>query len=363
MHFKYLLVVLVAFALPLKVRTQSCYVYLCENGWSKFVESPEAQFCFKAILGSAPVNLNDGQNICHQNTAELASIHSIAEQNFVANLANPNANGTNTWWLGLRLQWSDGNFIQGNPLPKLTSTWWTDETAVDFGNAHPWFTNEPNGAVAVSGVFYDANEGYYWDDILPTATNYANAIFGAVCKYDNVSYCSSAYWAIAGGASEYNGGCYQVLPAQTGGYNQAQAEATCVAIGGHLTSVHSEGENEFIRGLIFAVEQAASYQVNVAANYHYWIGLQLIRAVPTNKLVTDATWTDGTPAVYGVPVPWYTSGASGGLQPDGPLGQGLTGAVQLVDIYGDRWNDHTPATQSNGVICKKPATAYSGTIA
>ncbi|XP_037629222.1 galactose-specific lectin nattectin-like [Sebastes umbrosus] len=78
------------------------------------------------------------------------------------------------------------------------------------------------------------------------------------------------------GWTRYGSRCFRVVTARR---NVATAERTCIALGGNLASIHSSGENNFVRGLIF--RRYRSYP-------RTWIGL------------TDAIqeriwmWTDGS---------------------------------------------------------------------
>nr|CDJ81789.1 C-type lectin domain containing protein [Haemonchus contortus] len=63
-----------------------------------------------------------------------------------------------------------------------------------------------------------------------------------------------------------------------------EAEAVCVAEGGHLASIHSQEENEFIYSITDPHEESKSYDDLL------WIGLRQ-KNWPKDK---KWTWTDGT---------------------------------------------------------------------
>ncbi|EFO89507.1 CRE-CLEC-50 protein [Caenorhabditis remanei] len=122
--------------------------------------------------------------------------------------------------------------------------------------------------------------------------------------------------------------CYRV-------YHNAKwddAEAACVLLGAHLTSVHSETENTFVANLASCGIKEGNPK-DLA-----WIGM--------HKVGQDWVWTDGTKSDY---INWAPK------QPDNP---GKENCVETApdlshDKWYENWNNEACSTEMRAYICKK----------
>ena len=78
---------------------------------------------------------------------------------------------------------------------------------------------------------------FWWEDTSCLAQEVHNKAVAPICQW----YGCPANWV------EFNGHCYMYSSTSASWEN---AEAACVFYGGHLASVHSKAENDFIQQLI-----------------------------------------------------------------------------------------------------------------
>ncbi|CAJ0589139.1 unnamed protein product [Cylicocyclus nassatus] len=100
--------------------------WLCESGWTYFDKTDS---CYKTFLDA---NAYDAEHICNVVGGHLTSIHSSAENIFVAELARTGRqwkNDNDLTWIGL---WAEGT---GRKVYT-----WTDGTKVDY---LPWVVGAP----------------------------------------------------------------------------------------------------------------------------------------------------------------------------------------------------------------------------
>lgn len=107
----------------------------------------------------------------------------------------------------------------------------------------------------------------------------------------------------AGGLRYSNGHCYFVLPATT----QAAGIAACVAVGAHLVTITSQGEQTFVEAFSNGVSR--------------WIGLT--QPTPTNSRM-NFVWVTGEPMPYG------------NWQSDQPNDMSLCAAMADNNLWSDR---------------------------
>eukprot|EP01083_Nonionella_stella_P005550 16018_1 len=138
-------------------------IFVAEFGIS--MSAPTGTYSGQYIVGPAAVSFADAQAYCHSQGANLASIHSQADQDAVWTLCNST---TNACWLGL-------THVTG------TTFAWSDGTDTDFGffsndpsqpsnSQLPWTNGEPSyDGECVIHYGYVANS---WNDIECTRTFY-----------------------------------------------------------------------------------------------------------------------------------------------------------------------------------------------
>jgi hypothetical protein len=85
-------------------------------------------------------------------------------------------------------------------------------------------------------------------DILPTSTTAATTTWSTTPKVTTSVACPD-YW------EEFNGHCYLFIEESM---NWNDSESACVSEGGHLASIHSEEEQDFVYGLV--------------SRFAYWLG-------------------------------------------------------------------------------------------
>uniref|UniRef100_A0A7I4YJK7 C-type lectin domain-containing protein n=1 Tax=Haemonchus contortus TaxID=6289 RepID=A0A7I4YJK7_HAECO len=119
-----------------------------------------------------------------------------------------------------------------------------------------------------------------------------------------------------------------------------EAEAWCVAEGGHLVSIHNHEENELLRAITRTGVLPQGY------GYFAWIGLRQ-KDWPKDK---KWTWTDGTPVDY---LNWA---------PDEPNNH--EDSEHCAQVYndpkdsdfkgdGEQWNDYNCDAKMMFFVCKK----------
>ena len=126
------------------------------------------------------------------------------------------------------------------------------------------------------------------------------------------------------------------------------AESVCQSYGGHLTSIHSESENDFVvniskSGVLFSGNRLRDTQV--------WIGLYNTAADPTGS---NWKWTDGTYIDYNH---WGSYGSSTN---DASHGSIFTDPIIGTSYY-KCWNRNTlsQVLRNRGFVCKKPLKKIS----
>ncbi|XGW31390.1 hypothetical protein V3C99_009952 [Haemonchus contortus] len=122
------------------------------------------------------------------------------------------------------------------------------------------------------------------------------------------------------------------------------AENVCKANGGHLASIHSLEENNFVAGMGMS---GITYTNDADLT---WIGLKQA-TYPTSK---DWTWTDGSPVDFLFWAPTQPDDA-GGSEHCVEVFSDHTGKDPSKDGNYQRWNDMPCATNMRSYVCKKPS--------
>ncbi|XP_055006938.1 ladderlectin-like [Boleophthalmus pectinirostris] len=94
----------------------------CADGWSKF-----GSRCFKFLNDKR--TWTEAEKSCHDLGANLPSIHSLEESNFIKDLINSATGGDNHAWIG------------GSDAVQEGKWFWSDGTRWDYTS---WLVNEPN---------------------------------------------------------------------------------------------------------------------------------------------------------------------------------------------------------------------------
>jgi hypothetical protein len=240
--------------------TPSISTSLCpSDDWLYFNETNSCYYWTSAFDWAS------AEAFCVGEYAHLASVHSSTELNFLKFIYNGDV------WIGLH--------ADKGPI-ELNSKWqWTDGSYLDY---LPW-----------SGTFGLPTLGYNYSCV----RTYGNTIYNTDCSTVITGICKKSSTKIISTTSSppvskcqpgwtyYKGNnlCYfGPLPALT----QNVAEKSCASMGGHLPSIHSLYELQFL----FYTTLSKSF----------WIGLYTTDS-PV-QLNTTWQWTDKTAVNY---LPWY----------------------------------------------------------
>ena len=265
--------------------------------------SPSATEYFngnKYELYSVPISWNNAYKFCEQKGGHLVTITSQEEQDFVAAFTQSNSGRV---WLGATDELSEG-------------TWkWVTGEDVKYNN---FYENEPNNdgnedyltLYRNSGKWLDVQDNYYQPQI-----NYS-----FICEYD----CDKDVSSIKSQKHFSLNGHYYELYSNI--VDWQTAKRICEQKGGHLVTISSAEENDYIYTNI------AQYNTN-----RFWIGLSDI------KLVNQWEWVTGEKYYYSN---WYENEPSN-----------AAGIECYVEILADNgtWNDaigYNCSHMKNGFICE-----------
>uniref|UniRef100_A0A914YC54 C-type lectin domain-containing protein n=1 Tax=Panagrolaimus superbus TaxID=310955 RepID=A0A914YC54_9BILA len=202
------------------------------------------------------------EKLCTQHGGHLTSIHNAFESVFINEKAQKNFTDSsmNHFWVGL------------NDLVKSNNWVWTDGSAVDFVEwdyKQPEETFKCTASSLQTGLWHSAN----CDEGKPF-----------ICK---IPKCLDAWKYF-----DETKSCYKVFK----NMNWQNAENACVAEGAHLTSIHSQDENNFVAKLIpFNQDTFHCTDQNYA-----WIGLYTVDKQNTWQWIDNSTynfsaWAVGEP--------------------------------------------------------------------
>ncbi|MDR1560577.1 MAG: Ig-like domain-containing protein [Clostridiales bacterium] len=228
----------------------------------------------------------------------LATITSLAEQNFINSLFKP-IRRTN-YWLGGTDTATEGVW-----------TWITGE-AFSYQN---WDSGQPDNTGNQDYLVLWPNSGGRWDD----GDNNNPADFGFICEWEPAPAAISAAQNYA--PAEYDGHQYQILDE---GLTWERARTRAEQLGGHLATITSQAEQSFVNSLFKPVRRS-----------NYWLG--------GTDTATEGVWTWITGEAFG-----YQNWDSG--QPDNSGNQDY---LALRPNSGGRWDDgDNNNTADFGFICE-----------
>jgi len=122
--------------------TPTTTIIICPTGWSQFGAS-----CF--YFNDALETWHEARQQCNELNAELTSIHSDEELEFISNLIRSN-------------QPTDYVYFGGNDIEHETYWSWTDGSIWDFTH---WLSGRPHksGKYQYNCLYYDPKTGYFLD--------------------------------------------------------------------------------------------------------------------------------------------------------------------------------------------------------
>lgn len=258
----------------------------CRPGWYQFRNK-----CYRVTDSIS--NYARGKGVCETWRSEMTSIHSEAENDFIATLYDPLVHGTGNIWFRI------GAIRQSiqNPF------YWLDGTRFDYSN---WCSHCPTTIVGRKYVWYSMNKNDRYKEWVndPDFDRYS------VCSYEISPTPTTTQWPTLPpttpppsicrvGWKQFGRKCYRVTDYYR---THDENQRGCESMGANLASVHSEVENNFIISL---------YDKNKHKQDNLFIFFQLGAEVNT---LPNFYWKDGTPFDYthwkpGYPVNYqdYTS--------------------------------------------------------
>jgi len=252
--------------------------------------------CFKFLVTETRLTWLEAHQKCELIGGYLAEPSNAGQAEFLHDVAviYESTYGISNWWIGLSDMGYEGNWKWFHGCEALTESFWGAS-----------FPNTTVGNTDDCGVMVVEPDLWRWQDTncLTTITVDQKNV-APICQHDR---------GCPDGWEQFDRHCYLVVLT---GATWANAEADCKTKGGHLASVHSVEENDFIHLL---------YSSN-------WLWLGATDAVKEGTWV----WTDGTALDY---TKW-TSG-----EPDGSyncLGLNSNGL----------WYDNPACTSSVPYACK-----------
>jgi len=266
----------------------------CADGWERYGDKCYQQF-------SRTLRWNDAESFCQDEGGHLASVHSEAQNDFLFTIS-----GFATW-LG-------GHFVE------TEGKWtWSDGSTWDFSPAgFPCSTCPPTGDTQgpCTTFWHSAS----WNYATCSAGFWATKF---VCQIDLGTTTTTTTTTTTGcpnGMVVFNQNCYKFVDtAKTWNEAEAVCQSQIWKGKGHLASIHSEEENNFVSSL---------------STERFWLG--------GNDLQKDGvwTWSDGSAITYNN---WY---------PDNPSNTG--GNEHCMEIYSPsekKWNDNNCANKFK-FVCK-----------
>ncbi|CAO4370410.1 unnamed protein product [Caenorhabditis nigoni] len=271
-----------------------------------------------------PLDYARATSVCATSNGYLVSVHSSAENSYLAQQALQNIDTEDYVWLGARATSSDVT----NP-----KNWqWADKTAFDFQN----YQNGQPVSVSPAACMMFHPKTSEW---LSTS---CNDYYPFICELDPIfspSNCGSTKTSCCPSRWTWfdeTNSCYK----NTVGYHHyADAHQACVSEGSHLASIHTPAENNFLVGLSKTGLNTTSSD-GLKQN-EVWIGL-----VYQND--SQWHWTDNSPLNYRnwangepnhLPYEKWTSLMSDAIKAD-------------YNPNGGEWNNVQELQRA--FICKKP---------
>ncbi|XP_072020400.1 macrophage mannose receptor 1-like [Amphiura filiformis] len=224
----------------------------CPNGWRDY-----GGYCY--YINTAQVEYDDARTLCTTQGADLASINSANENNFILSYMYDAGFDASRCWIGM------------NDLDQEMLYSWTDGSEVTYVN---WAYYEPNNSGNEDCVEMYVNDGR-WND-LPCTGWY----FNPVCKQKKSA--SGTIPEVTGcpaGWTAYQSSCYWF---NTNALTWSDAKQDCQSQGAHLVVINDRYENGYV-----------SAQLGLQTlKFSFWTGLNDIAKPGTYE------WVDGSPITF-----------------------------------------------------------------
>jgi len=227
----------------------------CDEGWYNYPESVMQGKCYKPVNSS--MNWKNANYTCVANyDAELVSIHSLEENNFVYDLMK--SNGLIATWIGARRASHD--FA------------WADGSNFDYSNWNLEWKQPTYNCAGMGGEYVNKNWG----------TGHCESPFRIPFICQKESKCNEG-WS----RDPVTGNCYKFVGQKM---SWSDASENCKAQNSSLVSISSGRENKFV------------YEEVAGSAYVFFIGLY------RSSNDSPFQWSDGAPVNY---KNWYLNGRRG----------------------------------------------------
>ncbi|BFZ22372.1 hypothetical protein BsWGS_25410 [Bradybaena similaris] len=280
----------------------------CGSGWEDVLGTDSCIAFYINVL-----TWMDAQADCKSRGGSLASVASLAEQNYIS--ARSVSFASYMFWIGANDRATESGWL------------WSDGTPFAFLN---WDDKQPDNSHNSDCAVLIRNTGK-WDDVPCQSRNgYICKKRGQVTKPSLITTTTppphvpaGQMWGCTAGWYSYRGSCYKAINSATG-VDQKTASSICASssVQGALVSIINADENQFVFSLI-----PKGY------NSYTWIGLQ-------DPVENSFTWVDGTPVQY---TNW---------EPGEPNNNNNEDCVAMDTVNG-KWNDIQCANAYSLFVCKK----------
>uniref|UniRef100_A0AC34RCT1 C-type lectin domain-containing protein n=1 Tax=Panagrolaimus sp. JU765 TaxID=591449 RepID=A0AC34RCT1_9BILA len=269
----------------------------CPSGTS--FSSHDLTLCF--TFNSTLSTFDEAEGYCTGMGGHLAAVHDVFTSVFLAEYGN-----WDSFWIG-------GYQVQGQNSSIWAWKWY--DAIIKYSD---WDKGQPDQnyqCVALDGTTA------LWQ------SQPCSAKKPFVCQIPPVIDVCDSGWTYYYAAAR---SCYKVFNANNTYFSDA--EASCVAKGGHLASIRYGDDNDFVRQLVASPLQSL-------ANTGVWIGYNYPNG-----------WTDG---MYTGETFWYNSPST-----DNPYSVYIPDGTTDYTSYPSEWLAVNSTTSYNRYICKKLASFY-----
>lgn len=215
----------------------------CPGGWL----DADLLGCYKFLDTAVNLSWVVAQQKCESIGGYLAEPLTARQAEFIHGVAiiDESFSGIDHWWIGLTDLGNEGHWTWPHSGEDLTDSFW--------GTDRP---NNKTGNTDDCGVMVLRKDNFWWEDRSCLTEQVQNKIVAPICQHDSAAASTTgeptsttarcpADWDVFGGH------CYL---ADYGTYRTwMDAEAYCNSFGGHLASIHSQAEEDFLYSLLGAV--------------------------------------------------------------------------------------------------------------
>ena len=255
----------------------------------------------------------------------LVTITSAEENQWVASLSNET--GVAAVWLGGR----DGNgwLVGPEAGQSFVFTAWGGAEPNNSGYVYMNIGAGDFGGVSKGGWLDDSDSGAAQGLPFPNT----DPVVGYVVEYEGTAYREPSLWNSGTG---HNNHYYKVF-AVPAGIDWTTAEANAVAMGGHLASITTQEENDFIHSL--TSQDTRFWAAEISGNgIGPWFGGFQPDGSPEPG--GGWRWVDGSPFGY---THWVGAEPTNGVGSPGNAGLGIEDRLAFIglgSLMGAGWNDY-----------------------